>query len=81
MAAEPADRPGAAAEPGAGAARAEGLALLAKHHSTCDAAARLLGCDAPGPTAPVPTGLPLLATHPTTAPALGSLPPARRTRR
>ncbi|WP_042433726.1 DUF5682 family protein [Streptacidiphilus anmyonensis] len=51
-----------------------GVALLAAHPAACDAAARLLGCDATWRTAPAaPAGARLLATHPEAALALEAL--------
>ncbi|MGX1128321.1 hypothetical protein RKD49_000511 [Streptomyces glaucescens] len=51
-----------------------GLPLLAAHPATCDAVAKLLGCDDTWQTtAAPPSGAALLTRHPRTAEALGAL--------
>jgi hypothetical protein len=68
--AEPA--PALAAAPGA--AGRQGAALLAAHPATCDALARLLGCDGGWAQAgPAAGGAVLAARHPATATALAAL--------
>ncbi|MCO4698153.1 hypothetical protein LRR80_04226 [Streptomyces sp. RO-S4] len=54
----------------------QGIALLAAHPATCDAVARLLGCEGgwqQGPSAAPHAGAALLAAHPTTCDAVAEL--------
>ncbi|SHF54763.1 hypothetical protein SAMN05444320_10450 [Streptoalloteichus hindustanus] len=67
-------RPALSAGGSGGNGGSGGVALLAAHPATCDAVARLLGCDEPWETvAAAPRGVALLERHPETAVALEAL--------